>query len=175
MAQHIVIICGYGSVLTQNIKRYLDHVVGFCNRERPEAIIFPGGFAHKGIAPGRSEPAVMIEYVGPLLNVIPFIYAGDGSYTTIGNIKNIAEFLKQYDLPKNGTAITIFCETNEKRIIELLARRFLGPTTHVKSVSWNPESAFPRIIMNIYTWMAIRIPSLDKLLHHARVWQFSDK
>ena len=175
MAQHIVIICGYGSILTQDIKIYLDHVVGFCNRERPQAIIFSGGFVHGGSAPDRSESATMIEYVGPLLSVTPFIHAGDASYTTMGNFRNIADFLKQYDLPQNSTTITIFCESSEKFIIELLARRFLGPTTHVKSISWSPEPTFPRMLMNAYTWMAIRAPSLDTLLQNMREWQFSNK
>jgi len=59
----LVVVFGYGCHLTESMRRYLDRVVSFVERNNVVAIIATGGYTNRKSAPGISEADMMATYL----------------------------------------------------------------------------------------------------------------
>jgi hypothetical protein len=170
MAQHLVVVCGYGCHLTPGVEKYLDKVIDFCNRQQADAIIFSGGYTNRATAPRRSEAKTMKAYLLPRLTYSPqFIFLEEDSYMTPENIKNSAEIIKQEGLLSPEGAFTVFCEVSRGIIVDIFSRRYIGQKPNIETASWNIDPPGFQILGLMYVWTVSRLPFLGYILRTARI------
>lgn len=174
MAEHIVIVCGYGCHLVPELKMYLDRVIRFCNQEKPDCLILCGGFSQQFSAPGASEARVMWDYVLPQLKDLPGrIHLEEQSYTTPDNIMFATAYMRSLGLLRKDTRedmqLTVFCEATRALKTDLLVRHFMGVRATIETASWELMSPQKQIISTLYDWAAIKFPPLLRYWHNMRL------
>ena len=170
---HFVVVCGYGCNLDSPLKPYLDRVLRFCGREKPEHILLCGGATQKKSFPSWTEADVMSCYLkGPLdctyfndAHETPLWHPLRDSYTTYYNIHDAAHLILnrlEYPPPR----ITIFCEATRSANVVMLARHFMGGLVGsidditVETGSWERADPFKQAGNLIYNKLAITFPWL---------------
>ena len=165
-AEHVLIVCGYGCHLVPELCGYLDRVLRFCNENRPDCLIFCGGFTQRKTAPDKSEAGVMKEYVMPKLQYTPkLVYVEDDSYTTPDNIENAERKLRDVWFHE----LTVFCEATRALKIDLLVRHFFGRRANIETASWEQMSPAKQIVSTLYDWAAIKFPPLAHYFRNQRL------
>jgi len=169
----VVIVCGYGCILNEELKGYLNKVAKFLLKNRPAILIFSGGATQKKSAPGKTEADVMYSYItsglGLDLNMIAersgSVWIEVGGYTTHGNISGARDLLTKHQVGM-CSKITIFCEAHRAPNVVMLARHFLSPFVNsnkdivVKTASWELADPFRQVGNLIYNKIAITFPWL---------------
>ena len=170
MAQHIVIVCGYGCHLVPELRGYLDRVVRFCNENKPDCLILCGGFTQRKSAPCISEAMVMEEYLIPRLNYSSKVmYMEESSYTALDNIDNAVKTIRRDALMEDITSLTVFCEATRALKMDLLVRHFLGRRADIETASWELMSPAKQIVSTLYDWAAIKFPPLAHYFRNKRL------
>jgi hypothetical protein len=165
MANHVVIVCGYVTVLGKSsIIRYLDRVISFCNKHQPDIIIFSGGYTTLQSNPYNSEAGAMREYVIESLLYSRFnAFLEDESCTSLDNIRLVAAMLRRKELLDRETKITIFCESGSALAIDILAWHFLRRSVDIETSHWLRESPEQLLLGANITWLCTKIPPLAHL------------
>lgn len=167
-AKHVVLVFGYGCHLKPELQEYLDRVVVFCRRRRPDLIIFCGGFTQRKTAPGVSEAGLMAGYVLPKLSgAIAYIKETD-SYTTPDNAEN-ASRVNYRGLLSKETDLTVFCEATRALKVDLLIRHFFGRRANIETASWEPMSPAKQILSTVYDLLGIWLPFLARYWRRKRI------
>jgi len=151
-------------------REYIDRVVPFCNKQRPDCLILCGGFTQRKSAPGRSEAMTMKEYIVPSLMYVPqLVYVEEDSYTTPDNFENAAEKIRSDELLQESTKLTVFCEATRALKTDLLVRHFIGRRATIETASWELMSPAKQIVATLYDWAAIILPLLARYFRNKRL------
>jgi len=120
-----VIVCGYGCLITDRVRDYLEDVVG-CLRANPTAVVIvTGGFSNQRSMPCISEAWVMDNYMKSRDIANPVIQ-DDRAVTTLEEIQNAAHIIvsKNWRNDDDPVAnVVIFCDRIDRFKIQYLARR----------------------------------------------------
>ena len=166
---HLFAIFGYGCHLNTELKQYLDNNVEFANRERPDCMVFSGGFTQRKSAPGVSEARLMKDYVIPRLCYTPkYILLEEDSYTTPDNARRLAENAEWFSWTAQ-TKLTVACEATRALKVDDAIRYYLGRRTNLVTSSWELMSPTKQIISTLYDWAAIRFTPLARYLRNKRI------
>lgn len=166
---HVLVVCGYGCHLHTPLKPYLDRVVRFIQENKPDEVIFCGGFTQRKTA-DTSEALLMLQYVTDKLgekNEGTFMYPESNSYTSLENIRQAAKIILSWH-PINKLKITIFCEAQRAPNVIMLARHFMADIVEsidditVETASWERADPFKQAYNMIYNRLAIRFPYLAR-------------
>lgn len=102
--QNIGIICGYGVILDENLKEYLNSVIEYMNNYKINIIILSGGFTLKHSE--VSEAQVMFDYIKPKINIK--ILKEENSHITFHNLQYSQSVIDKLQLSKYK--LYIFCD-----------------------------------------------------------------
>ena len=175
----VLVVPGYGCILTQELKKYLNQVIVWIDEWRPNIVLFSGGFTQRQKAPGVSEAALMREYVLGHVSYTDFTVAVDEySYTTLDNIQNATELMASLHYAGEegggGIEVQIFSEANRRFKVGVLARLAMLSRVkkiEVKSVAWE-HGLIPKLKQVISTFAelaAFFIPSLARRFCESRI------
>ncbi|MFW6129978.1 MAG: ElyC/SanA/YdcF family protein [Atribacterota bacterium] len=102
--QNIGIICGYGVILNNNLKEYLNSVIEYINNYKINIIILSGGFTLKNS--DVSEAQVMFDYIKSKINIK--ILKEENSHITFHNLQYSQSVIDKLQLSKYK--LYIFCD-----------------------------------------------------------------
>ena len=166
---HIFAIFGYGCHLNNELSMYLDNNVAFANREKPDCLVFCGGFTQRKSAPGVSEAKLMFDYVVPRLSYVPHdTLIEQDSYTTQDNAEKLVSKLGLL-LCSARTKLTVACEATRTLKVDLAVRSFLRRRPYLLTTSWELMSPQKQIISTLYDWVAIKFPPLALYFRNKRI------
>lgn len=166
---HLFAIFGYGCHLNKELRKYLDNNVKFANREKPDCLVFCGGFTQRKSAPGVSEAKLMRDYVIPQLCYTPkYIFLEENSYTTPDNAQKLATTAAWY-LWTDQIKLTVACEATRALKVDDAIRYYLGRRPNIETSSWELMSPTKQIIATLYDWVAIRFPPLARYFRNQRI------
>lgn len=169
MSNHAVVVCGYGCHLVPELQKYLDRVIEFANKERPEYLVMCGGFTQRKSAPGISEAALMKSFIIPRLSYTPdYLFLEEDSYTTPDNIERAAKLIR-FLLWTSDTKLTVFCEATRALKVDDAVRYYLSRRANLETSSWELMSPTKQIISMLYDWAAIRFSPLAHYLRNKRI------
>jgi len=120
----MVLVCGYGCVLDESYRLYLNRIAGFLNIDKPCYIVFSGGPTQQKSAPGKTEAGVMCEYVKtlcPELDKLGWITDTD-AFTSLDSIKYLQKALELYDIGN----VVVFCDSSRALKVKLMAHKYLS-------------------------------------------------
>ncbi len=176
---HFVIVHGYGCHLVPELTGYLDGVVEFVNRRKPDYLILCGGATQKKTAPNTTEAALMAIYIRERLTHVPEFIIEDHSYTTLENVQNAMYVIHG----KHGLAmftwlgieVDVFCEA-QRALKTLILYWFLfpeirkfGKRVRVHTSSWELANPLKELRNTLYDLAALWVPGLAWYAHRQRV------
>lgn len=129
MNEVVVVVLGYGCILTDRVKGYLDKVIDFVQNSNVSAIITTGGFTNPKEAPGVSEAKMMADYILFKGAVRAPIVLEEDAFTTNENLKNCALIYKQRF---SGKPVVVFCDRARIIKVKVLFRLAFGFWPEVK-------------------------------------------
>ncbi len=163
----ILIVTGYGSSMTPEMRDRLDKTVAFCNGKHPSVIIFTGGFTQRSVP--QSEASMMADYVCPRLNYTPLIVLEDKSHTTLENFKFCASWLKTWPKYKDQTLI-VDCEVTRRASVILLSLVYMRKLPRVETSSWMPRYfGLHELVLVGYNLAQLTIPGFAGWMRGSRL------
>lgn len=101
----IGIVCGYGSILDDNLKSYLNGVIDYSKKEGIDRLILSGGCTFTSST--DSEAKVMHDFIRQSDSTCE-IFMEEKALTTLHNFLYSKELINQ--IPIQVTRVTIFCD-----------------------------------------------------------------
>jgi len=126
----LVVVLGYGCHLTESMRRYLDRVVLFVERNNVVAIIATGGYTNRKSAPGISEAELMATYLKEREVKAPIILE-ETAVTTNENLRGIARITREQRV--TNKRVVIFCDNARSLKVKILAWLILGHWLEIKT------------------------------------------
>lgn len=164
----IVVVLGYGCHLTEKMKRYLDFVILFVEKNPVSAIITTGGFTNRKSAPGISEAGMMAKYLKKR-GVTTAIMLEETATTTNENILGVANII--FDLYATKGRIVIFCDEARSWKVKVISRFVFGfwPKIITYDLTNNFLAKIKQIIIATpLDILALRFEFLAKMEHRRR-------
>ncbi|KKT74043.1 MAG: hypothetical protein UW71_C0037G0007 [Parcubacteria group bacterium GW2011_GWB1_44_7] len=126
----LVVVFGYGCHLTESMRRYLDRVVSFVERNNVVAIIVTGGYTNRKSAPGISEAGMMAAYLKKQGVTVPILLE-KMAVTTNENLRGVARIANERRL--SDRRVVVFCDNARGLKVKILARLILGHWPEIKT------------------------------------------
>lgn len=168
--RRIVVVCGYGCHLTPELTAYLDEVAAHIRKTESYFVILCGGFTQRASAPGKSEAAVMAEYLRPLVGERAIFYLEEDSYMTQESIRGSAAIIRTMrQWPWRGAEprvdeVTVFCEA-QRALKVLLCCWFLMPVrVKLKTASWELASPVWELVKTAKDMVTLFVPPVAAYL-----------
>src|SRR3989344_5894390 len=168
--QHVVIVCGYGCHLVPVLQEHLDRIVLFINEEKPDCLIFCGGFAQRKSAPGVSEAGMMYCYITPRLrHSLLLVFLETDSYTSLDNIQLANKINRRWELAQPETKLTVFCEATRALKHDRMIRKIFRRRANLETASWELMDPLKQLGSTIYEWTAMEFPPLASYFRDKRI------
>jgi hypothetical protein len=120
----VVLVFGYGCNLETPLRPYLNKVAQFVGEMRP-FVVFCGAETEPRKFPGKTEAAVMFEYIQ---NCLPFpldkedVVLCEDSRTTYENAEEAAQAVREKGWEPDQ--LVVWCEATRALKVDLLVRHF---------------------------------------------------
>ncbi|OHA48854.1 MAG: hypothetical protein A2806_04120 [Candidatus Terrybacteria bacterium RIFCSPHIGHO2_01_FULL_48_17] len=159
MVNQVVVVLGYGCVLTKNLKAYLDAVNKYINANQKHIgyIITCGGYTDPHI-PQKNEADLMANYLET--HGVRFIILRDhDSFTTKENLVNAGRVIQKSAITyamfpgfrsRNDCEAKVFCLTHAQRKVKFLAPRLLPKNLKVTVGAFAAHESLPQTFLHDY-------------------------
>jgi hypothetical protein len=162
-------VCGYGSILDDNLKEYLCGVIDYCSKEKIEGLILSGGITNT--SSDVSEAEVMHDFIRQSNSSIQ-IFMEDKALTTLHNFLYSKKIIEQ--TPILVDELTIFCDQARSLKVYCLSLIIFGDKkVNIKTLSrqeplWVYFLQVPSTINHV---LGAIIPSMEKrILVNKQQW-----
>lgn len=123
----IGIVCGYGSVLDENLKKYVNSVIEYALKNQISTLILSGGHTSKESA--ISEAKLMLDLCQKQNLCLTFVLE-EKSITTLHNLLYAKQIIDEFKLDRKE--VYIFCDNVRFMKVNLISRIiFQGESTRV--------------------------------------------
>ena len=127
----IGIVCGYGSVLDENLKKYINCVIEYAIKNQITTLILSGGHTSKKSA--ISEAKLMLDFCQKPNSCLIFVLE-EKSITTLHNLLYAKQIIDGFKSEKKE--VYIFCDNVRFMKVNLMSRIiFRGESTRVIKIA----------------------------------------
>lgn len=125
----IMIICGYGTDLTQTYQQYLKYAHSLTMEKEIQTVIASGGRTQLGTS-NLSEAKVIANFINDLgwneNRLPPFVFADGTPMTTDRNLQSAAMIIRGWGFHPRKYSIIIVCDQSHERKVRFFSQKYLG-------------------------------------------------
>lgn len=161
----VLIVTGYGTILTPEMEWRLNRTVALCNHKRPDIIIFTGGYTQASTP--WSEAQMMARYVGPKLTYNALILLEKKSLTTL---ENFFFCRNNFVIDWRKHEILVDYETTRRMSVKLLGLVYFRRLLDTHTTSWMPKHfGLHELALLTYNVLQLTIPGFTKWMRETRI------
>lgn len=164
----VLLVFGYGCRMTPELVMYLEKVVGWCNSNHPETVIYSGADTNRQTEGDTTEAGLMMDYIARRLDYTPLHLKEEGAHTTVENIQNCAHLVKVHGGP--NARVTVACEATRALGIRVAALICWGRSVNLVTEKFDTTwLGLKSPILAMYNLVLLALPGAKNLMHATRV------
>lgn len=125
----VMIICGYGTELTQNYQQYLRYAHTLIIDNEIKTVIASGGRTQLETS-RSSEAKIIANFINDLgwndNRLPPFVFADSTPMTTDRNLQSAATIIRGWNFHPKTCSIVIVCDQSHRHKVDFFSQKYLG-------------------------------------------------